>query len=493
MKTRCKQTALPWLSFPVMALSLGMTACGSIQKHHRSGTGADDKVKLPASTGARILLQSTIVATAKAPVTTSKVGARMLFERTYSLFNGRLPATSMKMSRDQSSLPPAGSEAFEVLLDQEGLRERSLGSVRFFVDGASFFPDLYQAIDGAKQQIDVQSYIFDSDFFAMEVADRLKRKSFEVPVRVYFDSVGSLMADKVDPPVSPPPDFQRPRNLASYLSRNSKIKVRTSSNPYLVADHTKLHLIDDRIAFVGGMNVGAEYRFVWHDMMARIEGPIMRQLSSLYQDHWQGEEWQRNWGFSGWFQKETRDQSSTPVSSSERQVPLRMLLTDTPLGKREVLKATLAGIRCARRRIWIETPYFTVDEISRELESAVKRGVDVRVIIPRSQDSKFMDKANVAEMKHLLQTGVKVYEYPGMTHLKATICDNWGMFGSANYDTLSMRINRELNLATSDPATVKKLARTVFENDFRVSSRLTFEIARTRGGGRWAELLGDQL
>ena len=111
----------------------------------------------------------------------------------------------------------------------------------------------------------------------------------------------------------------------------------------------------------------------------------------------------------------------------------------------------------------------------------MKRGVDVRVIIPASPDSKAMQKVNAAEVADLVKMGAKVYEYPGMTHLKATVCDGWITFGSANYDTLSMRINRELNLATSHAPTVRNFVELVFEPDFRKSSRMTLEAAKAKG------------
>ena len=92
----------------------------------------------------------------------------------------------------------------------------------------------------------------------------------------------------------------------------------------------------------------------------------------------------------------------------------------------------------------------------------------------------------------LMQAGAKVFRYPKMTHMKAIICDQWACVGSANLDTLSMRINRELNLAFSQPAAVRELETKVFQPDFSRSRRL-----EAHGTGKithgFAETLADQL
>jgi cardiolipin synthase len=408
----------------------------------------------------------------------------------YSLVMGGLP--KVRLGTDAPSSAPPGTEGFEALLDSARLPPRSKGSVEFFVDGPPFFAALDRAINAAHERIDVQTYIFDNDTFAMEVAERLKRKSHEVPVRVYFDTMGSITAGLKDPEGVPESGGKRPPHLAAYLKEDSRIEVRRTTNPFFMADHTKLQVFDDRIAFIGGMNVGAEYRYTWHDMMARIEGPIVQEMADVFDDHWRGEDWfHDSSGRSS--KKANREEPDHSVPSrGAGHVPLRRLLTDVADGRREILKAATLAIRHARERVWIQTPYFTADEISGELEQAVKRGVEVRVILPEAPDSKLLKKANVEEVQTLLRTGAKIYEYPGMTHLKATICDGWAMFGSANYDTLSMRINLELNLATSDEATVAKLERMVFAPDFRRSRLLTLESARSKGG-LFTEILGDQM
>jgi cardiolipin synthase len=93
----------------------------------------------------------------------------------------------------------------------------------------------------------------------------------------------------------------------------------------------------------------------------------------------------------------------------------------------------------------------------------------------------------------LIEAGAKIYRYPRMTHMKVMICDGWAQVGSANLDTLSMRINRELNIAFSSPAAVKALEQQVFQRDFRASGRITHEETTSSAIAPVAEAVADQL
>ena len=103
-----------------------------------------------------------------------------------------------------------------------------------------------------------------------------------------------------------------------------------------------------------------------------------------------------------------------------------------------------------------------------------------------------MDAGNFETARNLMKAGVRVYLDPGMTHLKAMICDGWATVGSANLDTLSLRINRELNVSFCDPGLVGELARIVFEPDFQASRRLSPE-ERKLNFSRLIESVADQL
>src|SRR5208283_1658799 len=119
-----------------------------------------------------------------------------------------------------------------------------------------------------------------------------------------------------------------------------------------------------------------------------------------------------------------------------------------------------------RRFIYIETPYFDDDSSLRALIRARQRGVDVRVVFPARNDSGVMQVNNALVAGDLVRNGIRVYAYPGMTHVKAAIYDGWACLGSANLEKMSLRVSQELDVAFSDPAAVNRLKRDLFETDF---------------------------
>ena len=126
----------------------------------------------------------------------------------------------------------------------------------------------------------------------------------------------------------------------------------------------------------------------------------------------------------------------------------------------------LEAIRQAKGYIYIENAYFSDGAILRELIRARQRGVDVRVVLPARNDSGVMQTRNLIMANEMVRHGIRVYAYPGMTHVKAAIYDGWACLGSANLDKLSLRVSQELDVAFSDPAAVNRLKRDLFETDF---------------------------
>jgi cardiolipin synthase len=427
--------------------------------------------------------RATAVATLRQPVTSTRLGLAILWHRPREVISGNSP---LNFSPQQALAEAPGSPEFEQLLDRKHFPRAESGSLKWLVDGPGFFTELDRQIAAARRAIDLQVFIFDNDDIAMRYADALKRRSAEVPVRVLFDDLGSTFAYSAAPETLGPHGFVPHSDMRVYLRDRSKVRARRILSPWLACDHTKLLVFDHNVALLGGMNIGREYYSEWHDLMVRVEGPVVGTLSREFSRAWRKA---GPWGDFALFRQPAIFRRPAPLAAG---IPLRVLRTDAAEGRHEILDASLLAIRGARRRIWIENPYFAHDDIALAVEAAARRGVDVRVIIPGRGDSTIMDAGNLSTANGLIRAGAKVFQYPKMTHLKAMICDDWACVGSANFDTLSMRINRELNLAFVHPASVEGLHKSVFQPDFSRSRRLGLAETESMAGGI-AETIADQL
>jgi cardiolipin synthase len=361
------------------------------------------------------------------------------------------------------------------------------GSMAPLIDGEAFFVSLVQSIQDARESVEVRLYIFDSDDYALRIADLLKARSHEIRVRVLVDRLGTLTTGYV-PPQSPYYSRKRPpRSIADYLRQGSRIEVRAVDNPWLTSDHTKVIVVDRSKAFVGGMNIGREYRYEWHDLMVEVEGPIVGRLRKDFDKRW------AHAGIGGdlAFAFETlKPEPYSGAADAPGFIDIRPLYTRT--GDAQILRAQLGAIRRAKSRIYVQQPYVADDEVIAELIRARRRGVDVRVILPTRSDSGFMSSANLIAARAFINNGIRVYSYPGMTHVKAALYDGWAIVGSANFDKLSLRINQETNLATSDAGFVGRLERELFEADFARSREWT-EAKPVGWSDYVAKLFADQL
>ncbi|MFN0129936.1 MAG: phospholipase D-like domain-containing protein [Verrucomicrobiales bacterium] len=468
------------------AIPLLFVACASIRSNADRSIERLPQASDPVTGSSQLAagaFRATMLAGARQPVTTLRAGMAVFWHRPKEILAGNLPVR-VKVPPSPTETP--GSAAFETLLDLEGLPRRESGRLTTLVDGPGFFPELDRQLAAATLSVDLQFFIYDNDDIAVRYSDRLKAKGEKVPVRILFDELGSTFAHTTAPETPGPAGFVPPADIASYLKSGSQVQVRQSLNPWLVCDHTKLLVFDRKTAIIGGMNMGREYYSEWHDLMIKVEGPIVATLQREFNRAWRKA---GPWGDLAMLRRPRVFQKPAPVDGG---IPLRPLRTDTAARQKHILDATLLALRASKKRIWIENPYFAYDDIARELEAAARRGVDVRVILPARGDSTVMDAGNLGTARSLVEAGAKVYRYPKMTHMKVMICDGWAQVGSANLDLLSMRINRELNLAFSDPAAVRELESKIFLPDFRASKHIQPDDLRSPVASI-AEAIADQL
>ena len=178
-------------------------------------------------------------------------------------------------------------------------------------------------------------------------------------------------------------------------------------------------------------------------------------------------------------------QAATPRPSSLNLLPFVRLLP-TKTAWKPFSAAVQGSLRRARSYVYIENPYLFDKRVILSLVRARERGVDVRIVLPCVNDLKAGGRGNVVIANYLLAHGVRVYFYPGMTHVKALLVDDWACVGSGNLNHLSLRLDQEQNVATSDPAVAARLKQDLFEQDFAHACELTDPISVD-----WVDFLAD--
>ena len=354
-------------------------------------------------------------------------------------------------------------DEWEAYLDRLTGTPSTTADIEFLIDGEPFYTSLIQSIESARSCIDIQTYLFDNDDVARRVADLLRARSQEIEIRIIYDGLGTYLSHSATAP-SQPDDTEFIENMPRYLCEGSNIRLRVVPNIWLSGNHVKSMIFDRQVAYIGGMNIGREYRHDWHDMMILLEGRAVEVLSKNFNSTW------RHSGWGGDFALLFPEPSKPYHHKIEGEIPIRFLST-LPTAA-QIYRAQLEAIRRARAYIYIENCYFSDDRILYELCRARKRGVDVRVIIPAVVNHKIMENSNKIAINTLLEHGARVYLYPRMSHVKAAVYDGWACVGTANFDKLSLQIIRELNIATSHPETVQNLIEKLFEADFNHSTEI---------------------
>ena len=338
------------------------------------------------------------------------------------------------------------------------------GDIEIFLSGDSFFPVLEKEILNAEKHINLSTYIFDNDQYGVYFADLLKKKSENVQVRIISDMLGCAIAWENSDNAEKLSNYES-HNMFSYLTENSKIRLKKSRNIWLASDHTKMISIDGKKVFFGGMNIGNEYRYDWRDLMFEVKGDLVFEFQNIFDNAWLKYSYFGN--FLLFFKKKFQKKIPKKNFGGTDFHVLR-----TTSFKQEIYNAQLEAARRAKHHIYVENPYIWNETFLYELCAARNRGVDVRVTIPGDFDVKSFSGINKQIANVLLKYGVRVFIYPGTSHIKAASFDGWVCFGTANYDDLSLHKNYEVNLATSNPSFSQKFENEILLNGQQISSEL---------------------
>jgi cardiolipin synthase len=227
-------------------------------------------------------------------------------------------------------------------------------------------------------------------------------------------------------------------------------------------DHRKVVIVDGRVGFVGGPGIEDHYATGTHDLMVRLEGPIVTQLQAVFllSWHFQGGPLDAAGGLERFF----------PPLGDGPGTQVRILHNAPGEGYLPIQAAFLAAVDGATTRLFVISPYLSDHGIMRGLVAAAHRGVQVRVIVPADPHSLTAS----ASVRHwfgaLRDAGVDIREHPEMAHAKVVLSDDTVLVGTANLDALSLRQNWEMQLRIEDRDVANRFARELFDRDVAIAS-----------------------
>ncbi len=361
--------------------------------------------------------------------------------------------------------------------------------VALLFDGPQTFQAMAEALAGARDNINLETYIFDQDALGQRFADLLIDKQKQgVDVCVMVDAVGTLG--------TPQAFFDRMRAAGIRVLVFNPVDPTARKGPWRLnnRDHRKVLIVDGKIAFTGGVNISEDYAnsspfrsrhkaaqgapIGWRDTHVRIEGPAVAALQWLFIDTWvrqNGDE------------LPPRKFFPPPATAGDKLV---RVLAGKPGSGFQVYKAFVVAIREARKSIHLTSAYFVPDQqVIDALGQAAERGVDVRLIVPGKSDVGMVQAAGRGAYGMLLERGVKIHELQlAVLHAKTAVIDgSWSTVGSTNIDSRSFLYNDELNLAVIDPEFGRAME-SAFQEDLRNSVEVTPEQWRHRP---WKERLEE--
>ena len=343
-------------------------------------------------------------------------------------------------------------------------------AIELLQNGDEYFPAMLRAIGEAKKTINFEAYILHSDEVGRAFRDALcERARAGLEVRVLLDGLGSSWSlDNSDVR-----QMKKAGCKFAYYHPTQSWRIDRTNR----RTHRRVLVIDGRLGFTGAIGFAKHWaghgqdKEHWRDVQARIRGPLVGKLQAAFQDHWAkttGE------ALSG------ADQFPTLLAAGnlKGQIVASHSFSIAPV---PLVQAT--AFAAATRRIWIANAYCTPTSDQVELlTKAVKRGVDVRLMVPgENNDQPLTKSAGRASYGRLLEGGVRIFEFePTMMHVKSMIVDGmFAMIGSSNLDSRSAEINEEVDVAVYD-LDFGRAMEEMFNRDLARSHQYTLEQFRNR-------------
>jgi cardiolipin synthase len=367
--------------------------------------------------------------------------------------------------------PVDSQEFLDTIAGSTGTPFSEGNQVEILNNGDEFYPSMMAAIDGARQSITIEAYIYWAGSIGEEFAELLAAKARAgVPVKILLDAIGSATIGSTI--------LEILESGGCHLAWYNKIHWYTIGR-LNHRTHRKSLIVDGRVGFTGGAGIAdhwlgnAQDPAHWRDVQVRIEGEAVTSLQTGFSENWL--------------------QTTGELISGDRYYPavkpagtlaVQTIMSSPEKGASSVRTMYYLSIVCARRSIYIANPYFVPDAVAVEtLVEARKRGVDVRIMISSERNDNWLARHNsIALSGRLLEAGVEMLEYTRtMLHQKTMVVDGvWSTIGTTNFDNRSFAHNEETNVCVFDRDLAGWLEAT-FMDDVAGCSTMTLESWRRRG------------
>lgn len=371
------------------------------------------------------------------------LGINRIARRASRLRRGRAPAAQQAIGVAPDGLVPGHLSSLGILTERvSGVPLTPRNRLQVLENGDEAYPAMLEAIRAATSSVLLASYIFRADEAGRPFVDALgdaRRRG--VDVRVLVDGLGAGYFK------SPASDALRAANVPVARFLHTWLPWRM---PFLnLRLHKKILVVDDRVGFTGGMNIGSENvgsrtgrAPAVRDVHFRVSGPVVADLSASFEQDWAFVTGER-----------ARGRSGPSGTQGDGQAFARGVQSGPDDDVMKIEMILVGAINAARTRIRVVSPYFLPDRtLQSALVFAALRGVSVEVVIPRVSNHRIVDWSTRAQIGTLLANGCQVHLSPApLDHSKIMTVDGlWSFVGSANWDVRSLRLNFEFNLEIWD-------------------------------------------
>jgi cardiolipin synthase len=391
---------------------------------------------------------------------------------------------SFKSANAPESNPTVSAEIFEKISEMPMARGNNM---TLLIDGQATFDAIFAAIDSAETYVLVQFYIIHDDTLGQSLQGRLIAAARRgVTVRLMFDAVGSTKL--------PTSYHQRLRNAGVHVVDPKTTRGPKNRFQINLRNHRKTVVIDGKVGFTGGLNVGDEYMGLspkfgaWRDTHVELRGPVVSQLQLIFAEDWH------------WATSEILIDNLNWQAPHAKEDMTAMIVATGPGDEMETgALFFFSAISAATRRVWIASPYFVPDkDILTALKHAALRGLDVRILVPEVIDHKIPWLAAFAFFDEVRAAGVQIWRYPSdFMHQKVVLVDDdFAAIGTSNLDNRSFRLNFEAMAAFFDPrpaAATAAMLKLDFERAILLDKTLSEQPRHIRIGAPIARLFAPVL